>query len=259
MTNTETTLTVATFNIRYDTASDGVNAWSNRREWVRDLLDTHKFDIVGVQEALSHQLEYLTEQRFDFVGVGRDDGARAGEFSAVLFDKSRFEKKDSGTFWLSETTELPSKNWDSSLNRVCSWVCLRDRATKKEFWHFNTHFDHQGTVARAKSAEIILQKIAAIAGNNTFFLTGDFNLTPDTAPIQRLSAALRNARTATETKPDGPIGTWNGFDTNRTLDTQIDYIFVSPQVKVLRYAVLTDKRGLRYPSDHCPVTIKAEF
>ena len=259
MNNTETSLTVATFNIRYDTASDGANAWPNRREWVRDLLDTHSFDVVGIQEALWHQLEFLTERRFDFVGVGRDDGKQAGEFSAVLFDRSRFEKKDSGTFWLSETPDVPSKSWDSSLNRVCSWVRLQDKTTEQEFCHFNTHFDHQGTVAREKAAEIILQKIAAIAGKSAFFLTGDFNLTPNTVPIQRLSAALHNARTVTETKPDGPVGTWNGFDTKRLSETQIDYIFVSPEVKVRRYAVLPDHWGQRYPSDHFPVTIKAEF
>jgi endonuclease/exonuclease/phosphatase family metal-dependent hydrolase len=259
MKNTDSILNVATYNIRYDTASDGINAWPNRREWVRDLMDYHEFDIVGIQEALVHQLEFLTEQRFDFVGVGRDDGKRAGEFSAILFDKNRFEKRDTGTFWLSETPDVPSKSWDSSLNRICTWVRLRNRATKKEFYQFNTHFDHKGTVAREKAADIILQKIEAIAGKNTFFLTGDFNLTPNTAPIQRLSAALRNARTVSETKPYGPVGTWNSFNTQHPLDSQIDFIFVSPQVKVLRYAVLPDSWGQRYPSDHLPIAIKAEF
>lgn len=259
MENTGTFLNVATYNIRYDTASDGVNAWANRREWVRDLLEYHEFDVVGIQEALVHQREFLTEGRFDSVGVGRDDGKRAGEFAAILFDRGRFEKQDSGTFWLSETPDIPSKSWDSSLNRICTWVSLRERTTGKEFHHFNTHFDHKGTVAREKATEIILQRISAIAGRGTFFLTGDFNLTPDTAPIQRLSAALRNTRTVTATKPYGPLGTFNGFDRNSPLDTQIDHIFVSPDVKVLRYAVLPDSWGLRYPSDHLPVTIKVEF
>ncbi|MES2465402.1 MAG: endonuclease/exonuclease/phosphatase family protein [Armatimonadota bacterium] len=259
MKNTDSILNVATFNIRYDTASDGINAWPNRREWVRDLMDYHEFDIVGIQEALVHQLEFLAEQRFDYVGVGRDDGKKAGEFSAILFDKNRFEKKDSGTFWLSETPDIPSKSWDSSLNRVCTWVRLRNRAAKKEFYHFNTHFDHKGNVAREKAAEIILQKITTIAGNNPFFLTGDFNLTPETAPIKRLSGALRNASVVTEAKPYGPSGTFNGFNLQTRLDTPIDYIFVSPQVKVLRYAVLPDSWAQRYPSDHLPIKIKAEF
>lgn len=259
MKNTDSILNVASYNIRNDNKGDGINAWSNRREWLRDLLDYHEFDVVGVQEALVHQLEFLTEGRFDFVGIGRDDGEKAGEFAPILFDRNRFETQDSGTFWLSETPEVPSKSWDSSLNRICTWACLRNRATGKSFFTFNTHFDHQGSIAREKAAEIILQKIAAIAGENPFFLTGDFNLTPDTAPIQRLSAALRNARTVTETKPYGPFGTFNGFDIMCPLDTLIDHIFVSPDVTVLRYAVLPDNWALRYPSDHLPVTIRAEF
>jgi endonuclease/exonuclease/phosphatase family metal-dependent hydrolase len=259
MKNNDPIVNVASYNIRYDNAGDGVNAWPNRREWVRELLDYHEFDVVGIQEALVHQLEFLVEERFDYVGVGRDDGKKAGEFSAILFDKNRFEKKDSGTFWLSETPDVPSKSWDSSLPRVCTWVRLRNRAAKNEFYHFNTHFDHKGIVAREKAADIILQKITAIAGKNTFFLTGDFNLTPDTVPIRRLAAALKNARGAAITKPYGPEGTFNGFDIQRPLGAPIDHIFISPQVKVLRYAVIPDNWGLRYPSDHLPVAIKAEF
>ena len=258
MKNTESILNVASYNIRYDNKSDGLNAWPNRREWLRDLMDYHEFDIVGIQEALVHQLEFLTEGRFDFVGVSRDDGDRAGEFAPILFDRNRFESQDSGTFWLSETPDVPSKSWDSSLKRICTWAKLRNRATGKTFFVFNTHFDHQGNIAREKAAEIILEKIAKIAGAATFLLTGDFNLTPDTPPIQRLSAALRNARTVTETKPYGPFGTFNAFDIKCPLDAQIDHIFVSSDVTVLRYAVLPDNWGLRYPSDHCPVIIKAE-
>jgi endonuclease/exonuclease/phosphatase family metal-dependent hydrolase len=252
-------MNIATFNIRYDNPRDGINAWPNRREWVRDLLDYHELDIVGVQETLAHQVDFLAQGRFATVGVGRDDGKRAGEFSAILYDQKRFERLQDNTFWLSETPEQPSKGWDADLNRVCSWVRLRDRTTDRTFFVFNTHFDHRGQVARERSAELILQQTEAIAGAEPFFVMGDFNLTPETPPIRRLSAALRNARDVTEAKPYGPAGTFNGFDIQRPLESPIDYIFVNRPVRVLRFAVLPDNWGLRYPSDHLPVAIRAEI
>lgn len=253
------TLNIATFNIRYDNPQDGINAWPNRKEWVRDLIDYHDFDIVGIQEALAHQVDFLASGRLDYVGVGRDDGKRAGEFAALFYDRKRFSRRENGTFWLSETPDVPSKGWDADLNRVCSWAHLSDKSSGgRDFYVFNTHFDHRGQKAREHSAELILAKIKAIAGKKPFFLTGDLNLKPDTVPVQKLAAELRDSRTVTETKPYGPFGTANGFDMNRPLDTHIDYIFVSRGVRVLKYAALPDNWELRYPSDHLPVAIRAE-
>ncbi|HVK06083.1 MAG TPA: endonuclease/exonuclease/phosphatase family protein [Armatimonadaceae bacterium] len=256
------TLNIASFNIRYDTPNDGPNAWPNRKERVRALLDYHEIALLGVQEALAHQLDYLTESgsRFDFVGVGRDDAKRAGEFSAVLYDRKRLQKRDGGTFWLSETPDKPSKGWDAQLNRICSWARLRDReGGDREFFLFNTHFDHRGVVARERSADVILAKIESIAGKEPAVLTGDFNLTPDTAPIKKLASALRDAREASERKSYGPAGTFNGFDLQRPLEAPIDYIFVNRRVRVLKHAVLPDNWDQRYPSDHCPVAATIEF
>jgi endonuclease/exonuclease/phosphatase family metal-dependent hydrolase len=253
-------LNIATFNIRYDNPGDGVNAWPNRKEWVRDLIDFHAFDIVGVQEALAGQVDFLAGGRFDYVGVGRDDGKRAGEFSALYYDRKRFKKNESGTFWLSETPDVPSKGWDAALNRICSWAHLSDRESgDRDFYVFNTHFDHRGIVARERSAELILAKIKALAKKKPFFLMGDLNLTPDTVPVRKLAAELRDARAVTETKPYGPVGTFNGFDINRPLEQPIDYVFVSPGVRVLKFAALPDNWGGRYPSDHLPVMIRAEI
>jgi endonuclease/exonuclease/phosphatase family metal-dependent hydrolase len=255
------TFNIATFNLRYDTASDGINAWGNRREWVRDLIRYHGFDIFGIQEGLANQVDFLAEDgTFDYVGGGRDDGKRAGEFSAIYYNKKRFKRHEFGTFWLSPTPDVPSKGWDASLNRICTWAKLSDHASRgRDFYVFNTHFDHRGEEARRKSAELILEKIKAIAGNKPFFFTGDLNSTPETPQIKLLSAELRNSRVATETKPYGPYGTANGFDINRPLDMHIDYIFVSKGIRVFKYAVLPDQWDKRYPSDHLPVVIEAEL
>lgn len=252
---------MATFNLRYDTASDGVNAWANRREWVRDLINYHEFDVFGIQEGLAHQVDFLAEDgTSDTVGEGRDDGKRAGEFSALFYNKKRFKRHEFGTFWLSPTPDVPSKGWDAALNRICTWARLSDNDSKgRDFYVFNTHFDHKGSEAQRKSAELIVTKIKAIADKKPFFFSGDLNSTPETPQIKLLSAELRNARTVSETKPYGPVGTFNGFDVNRPLGEPIDYIFVSPTVRVLKYAALPDQWDKRYPSDHLPVVIKAEL
>jgi endonuclease/exonuclease/phosphatase family metal-dependent hydrolase len=253
------TLNIASFNIRRDSIFDGRNAWLFRRDWVREILDRQKLDIVGVQEAKAHQVDFLAAGRFDYAGVGRDDGQRRGEFAPILYDRKRFKRHQSGTFWLSPTPDRASLGWDADNNRVCTWVYLEDRAADgRRFYVFNTHLDNKGIVAREQSITLILNRIRTIAGATPFFLTGDFNLRPRSPGINRLSTELRNSRLVTETRAAGPDGTANGFDISRPLDTRIDYIFVSPTVRVLRYAVIKEIRNGRYPSDHLPVVIAAE-
>lgn len=251
------TINIATFNIRYDTAKDGSNAWPHRRQRVRDLIEYHEFDIVGVQEALAHQADFLAEGRLDYVGVGRDDGKRAGEFAPVFYDRNRFKPQESGTFWLSDTPDIVSRGWDAACLRVCTWVRLQ--SASDDFFVFNTHFDHRGTMAQEHSADLILQKIKQIAGATPFFLTGDFNLTPDTAPIRRIASELRDCREITETKPYGPAGTFNGFNLLGRLESPIDYIFISSGVRVFKYAALADNWDQRFSSDHLPVAVRAEI
>ena len=195
-----------------------------------------------------------------YVGVGRDDGKRVGEFAPVFYDRNRFNPEDSDTFWLSETPDIVSRGWDADCLRICTWVRLHDTLVPgSSFFVFNTHFDHRGPVAQDRSADLILQKIRAIAGETPFFLTGDFNLTPDTAPIRRIASELRDCREVTETKPYGPAGTFNGFNLHGSLETPIDYIFTSRGVRVFKYATLPDNWDQRFSSDHLPVAVCAEI
>ena len=139
-------LRVLTYNIRYDNPQDGENAWEKRRDFLCGQLEFYGPDVVGVQEALHHQLMYMNEKMpgFRYVGAGRDDGGTAGEYSAIFYRAGRLELLDSGTFWLSPTPEKPSKGWDAALNRVCTFALLRDTASGQTWWIFNTHFDHIG-------------------------------------------------------------------------------------------------------------------
>lgn len=253
-------INIITYNIRLNVASDGINAWPNRKDNVKALVKFHDADILCVQEALPEQFDALLENsNFDVVGVGREDGKRKGEFSAVYFDKDRFTKKDGGTFWLSETPNVPSKGWDAALNRVCSWVRLYDKSNKKEFLVFNTHYDHVGVKARIESAKLIKQKIQEIAPKLPVVFTGDLNVTPQTEAIATIKSFLIDAKEITQEPAYGPEGTFNAFDFNSDLKNRIDYIFVNKGFKVQKFAVLSDSKNKRYPSDHLPVFARLWF
>jgi endonuclease/exonuclease/phosphatase family metal-dependent hydrolase len=255
-----TPVNIITYNIRLNVASDGVNAWPNRKDNVKALVKFHDADILCVQEALPEQFDALLENsNFEVVGVGREDGKRKGEFSAVYFDKDRFTKKDGGTFWLSQTPDVPSKGWDAALNRVCSWVRLFDKLNKKEFLVFNTHYDHIGVQARIESAKLLKQKIQQIAPTLPVVFTGDLNVTPETEAISTIKSFLTDAKEVSMEPAYGPNGTFNAFDFNSDLKERIDYIFVNKGFKVQKFAVLSDSKDKRYSSDHLPVFARLWF
>ncbi len=253
-----TPITVASYNLRYNTPNDGVNAWPNRKEMVKGLIQYHEFDVFGTQEVLRGQLEDLAElKEFAFLGKGRDDGKQAGEHSAIFYKKDRFKVLDSGDFWLSETPEVPGKGWDATCcNRICSWAKFQDLKTKKQFYFFSVHFDHQGVKARQESGKLMVRKIKEIAGKTPAVLVGDFNSTPETEQIKALQTILQDAHDVTKQPPYGPEGTFNSFKFDAPMDKRIDYIFVSKDFDVLKYGVLTDAKEQRYPSDHQPVVAK---
>ncbi|SHF81418.1 endonuclease/exonuclease/phosphatase family protein [Pedobacter caeni] len=256
----ENAINIISYNIRLNVASDGENAWPKRKDNVKALVRFHDADILCVQEALPLQVdEMLANTNYAMEGVGRDDGKRAGEFSAIYFDKSRFTRRDGGTFWLSETPEKPSKGWDAALNRVCSWVRLFDKKNKKEFLVFNTHYDHVGVQARIESAKLLKRKIQEIAPKLPVVFTGDLNVTPETEAIATIKSFLIDAKEASVEPAYGPVGTFNAFKFDSPLKDKIDYIFVNKGFKVQKFGVLSDSKDLRYPSDHLPIIARLSF
>ncbi len=253
-------MNIITFNIRLNTPNDGINAWPNRIDMVCGLLKFHDPDIFGLQEALHGQIEDIQKNLpdYEWFGVGRDDGEKAGEFSPIFFIKTKFILIENGTFWLSETPEKPGKGWDAAFNRVVTWGKFKSKVTGKQFLVFNTHFDHIGNEARKNSAFLIRDKIKEISNNQGLpvILVGDFNLEPESEPIGLIKTFMYDAREITETPPYGPIGTFNGFGWDAPLENRIDYIFVQGSIKVLKYAVITDSKEKRWPSDHLPVFAK---
>ncbi len=246
---------VISYNIRMNTDADGVNAWPLRKDKVTGLLKFHKADLFGVQEALPEQVQHLAAAfpDFDYVGVGRDDGVSQGEHMCIFFRKSRFEKLADGNFWLSATPDKPGMGWDAACNRTCSWIKLKDRMSGKVFFHFNTHLDHRGTVARREGSKLILQKISEINTRQLpLVLTGDFNAVKSDEPIQIILKELSDSREKCVSTPYGHEGTSGGFEV-KLMPRIIDYVFINDQVNVLRHGFLTDCWGLFYPSDHLPV------
>lgn len=255
------TFKVASYNLRMDTPSDSLNAWPHRKENVKALIQYHDFDIIGTQEGFIHQINGLLEiPGFASVGAGRDDGKEAGEHSAIVYNTNRFEVIDSGNFWLSETPDKPGLGWDATCcNRIASWGKFRDKVSTIEFFVFNAHFDHQGVIARQESGKLMVKKIKEIAKDAPVICTGDFNSLPETEQIKALSSLLNDTRDVTKLPPYGPVGTSTGFRFTAPLKNRIDYVFVSDHFDVFKYAVLTDAKDQRYPSDHMPVVAEINF
>ncbi len=253
--------TVLTYNIRYDNPGDGDDAWPKRRDHLAGQLRFYAPDIFGIQEGLLHQLTYLDEQLpvYDRVGVGRDDGKNAGEFSALYYRTDRFKLLESGTFWLSPTPDSVSKGWDAALPRVCTWALLKDTVANQTLRVFNTHFDHIGKEARRASAALILKKMSEKSGDGyPAILIGDLNSEPSEAPTLLLNQTLTDAQSSTQEPAFGPSGTFNAFKFHEPVTRRIDYVFTSSLLRVRQYAVLSDSRDCHYPSDHLPVLAKIE-
>ena len=248
-------LRVASYNLRYNNAGDGADAWPNRKEMVKNLVQHYDFDVFGIQEGLRGQLTDVAElPAYAFVGRGRDDGKEAGEHSAIFYKKARLQLLQTGDFWLSETPDKPGKGWDATCcNRICTWARFKDLQSGQAFYFFSVHFDHEGVEARWQSGQLMVRKIKEIAQGAPVVCVGDLNSTPDTEQVKTLQSALGDAYQLTQRPAYGPVGTFNGFELTAPLRDRIDYIFVSRGSTVLDYAVLTDSMRGHYPSDHFPV------
>lgn len=253
-------LKVMTYNIRLDVASDGENDWNHRKDYFASQIQFYEPDIFGVQEATPNQvIDIVTSLlQYDNVGIGRE-GIGKGESSAIFYKKDRFRVKESNTFWLSETPNEISIGWDAACNRICTYALLKDLKTKQLFWVFNTHLDHIGKDARTKGIQLILSRMQELNSKKyPVIFMGDFNSEPDEDRIIALKKVMDDSREISVEKPFGPSGTFNSFKHNESVTKLIDYIFISKNnsLKVQKYAVLSDSKNLRYPSDHLPVYVE---
>ena len=282
-------MVVATFNIRNANGGDSIsgNGWGQRYPYIAQMVQFHGFEIFGTQEGKYHQLQDLKAAMpgYDYIGVGRDDGKQAGEFSAIFYKTDRFEVLEHGDFWLSPETDHPNKGWDAALPRICTWGKFKEKNSGFEFIYFNLHMDHIGVQARSESAKLILQKVKEQPSHIPVILSGDFNVdqTNESYALLNNSGVMRDAYEMADLRY-APNGTFNGFHPDRMTTSRIDHIFLSDDFQVLKYGILTDtyrtpvkesaekekngnfpkevsmqKYEARMPSDHFPVMIVVEF
>ncbi len=252
-----------TYNIRYDNPDDGENQWEKRKDYLCNQIAFYTPDAFGIQEGLHHQVNYIdsTLTNYNYVGVGREDGKTKGEYSAIFYNKNKLKVLKQSTFWLSKTPDKISIGWDAALERICTYALFKNIKTQQQFWVFNTHFDHIGNEARIQSSKLIIDKINNLNKNHLpVILMGDLNSDATSTQIQYLSQILNDSKTVSVSKPFGPIGTFNGFKTNKPVIHRIDYIFTDKnQITVLKYAVLSDSKDCKYPSDHLPVFVEVKI
>jgi endonuclease/exonuclease/phosphatase family metal-dependent hydrolase len=280
-------LVAGSYNIRYDNKGDVEkgNSWAQRAPVVAGLIRFHEFDVLGTQEVLHHQLIDLQNLLPDYahVGCGRNDGKEAGEYAAIFFRKDKFQLLDSGSFWLSETPEKPSKGWDAEQFRICTWAKLHKTQGGGDLFLFNTHFDHRGTQARSESAKLILAKIKEIARDQPVILTGDFNVDQNSESYKLLhDSGIFSDSFETASDRYALNGTANAFNPASKTESRIDHVFYTRPLKPIRYGILTDTYRtpvpdsaeaangnfpgevkfrnfqVRLPSDHFPVLVEFE-
>lgn len=269
-----------TYNIRYDNPDDGDDRWELRQAGLLNVVRKAAPDLAGFQEVLANQLSDIRKSMpgYAYVGIGRDDGESAGEFTPLFYNEKRFTLLEQGYFWLSDNPEQPGKGWDAACNRMCCWLLLKEKKTKRHLLVLNTHFDHVGTISRANSVKqltgfirekcdgYIESRTEEMAPNLSVILMGDLNLTPEDDAYQQLIDSrlslfegLADCYKASISPPVGAAGTFNGFNTEEDPGKRIDYLWTIG-MDVKNYRCLDERLGNgRWPSDHCAVMAELEF
>lgn len=248
------------FNIRLDTPVDGKNQWKHRKEVLVAEVKANDPLFLGVQEAKWNQMEDLSSglPEYGWIGRGRDDGDKGGEFSAVFYKKDKVKLLDSGTFWLSETPEKAgSLGWDAACRRVVSWGKFQCNKTQKQFFYANTHFDHRGNKARIESAKLIRKKIDSLAGNLPLFVSGDFNTTSNSNVYKIITSECNGVKgwidshSAAKVQENKLNRTFHDFGkVTGNKGSIIDFIFASGPVTIEKFKICPELRDGKLTSDH---------
>ena len=255
---------VMTFNIKTDVGGDlyGENSWDNlsspRSEKCKNVILDNTPDIVGVQEARSNQISYLEgylESAYNSYFADRGDGECVG----VYYREAYFDCFDNGTYWLSETPEVPSKHPKATYNRVVSWLGLHDKRTDENFYVFNTHWSHVSASARDFSADLMRQMMTNIAGDSPVIITGDFNCKESGTSLAKLQGTSPSADPTLQDAYREVYPVWDGEEltchkwVGKTTGQSIDHIFCTDQFKPTTAEIIREQYDDLWPSDHYPV------
>lgn len=241
---------IMTFNLLC--YGEGEHSMENRRQLAVQTIQDYSPDSVGVQEATPEWMWWLSDKLSDYayIGIGRDDGENCGEYAAIFYLKDKYKVVDSGSFWISDTPDTPSKGWDAVCNRICTWAVLENIQTGQQYAHMNTHLDHRGELARTNGVQMILDKAADF--DLPLVCTGDFNLLEGGLLYKQLmSGVLRDTKYLAPDTMQSP--TFHHFELPADEKNVIDYILVNDKIKPLVYRVVTEGIDGKFVSDHYPV------
>lgn len=240
------------FNVRTGIVDDGENSWEKRKIAAPAMLEDIRPDVFGVQEAFDFQIDYILRKCKDYraVGVGRDDGSEKGEHMSVFYNVKRFKLLDWGTYWLSETPDIPSIGWDAKYKRTATWTLLQDRASGQKFFFVDTHLDNKGKIAKSKGCALVIENIGKMNPKGwPMVLVGDFNIPPDSPLHKELGEFMKDAR-STAVDSDTKMS-FNDFKGPKWI---LDYIYYAGFKDCVNFKV-ADKvyEDVPFISDHWPI------
>jgi endonuclease/exonuclease/phosphatase family metal-dependent hydrolase len=234
------------------------------------VIRDHSPDVLGSQEVLRFQLDELRDALSGYgeIGIGRDDGEEAGEYSAILYRTDRLRLIEHGTFWFSDSPTVPgTTSWGNSIPRICTWARFEDRRSGRAFYLYNLHLDHQSQASRERAVELLTEYVSNREYADPYVVTGDFNAGESNVAMRYLRGEVARAHESSTNAPEplrlrdtfralhptiADVGTFNGFE-GTTTGEKIDAVLVSGEWKVLRATIIQAQENDRYPSDHFPV------
>jgi len=254
---------VMSFNIRTSMGQDGHNSWPHRKDLVAETILLHEPMIVGLQEVLSDQIEYLESALSDYRWLGTDRGLNGGvglsEATPIFYRHAELTPVESGTFWLSDTPDGPGQGRRPA--RIVTWARFHHVETGLELHVYNTHFGLRRDQSQVDAAEQIAARIIDLPPAAPRIVMGDFNSVAEASePWQRLVAAGLVDTWVEAEERIGPPVTWSGFGPpNLRANERIDWILVGGPVQVRAAETVLHEREGQYPSDHYPVVARLEF
>jgi endonuclease/exonuclease/phosphatase family metal-dependent hydrolase len=251
------------FNILWGGSATPPSIWGKRRDRVIETIKAYDPDILGVQESLLAQSKFVRNNLdgYIFYGAGRDNGVLAGQMCAVFYRGSRFRRVGGGHFWLSEEPETAgSYGWGSSYPRMVTWLRLRDRSDGRTFVFANTQFDRRKKKARLNAALLLREKMKELAGGDPVVILGDLKCDEDSEPYAALMGLnegevpwLIDAYREVHPERSDQEATYHGFR-GGTGGSRIDFVLHTSGFQALAAGIDTTHEGLKYPSNHFPVT-----
>jgi endonuclease/exonuclease/phosphatase family metal-dependent hydrolase len=252
---------VMTFNIRFENEEDGPNAWAYRRDLVTELIRKYAPSILGTQEGMIPQLDYIRNELPDYqMHTPNRVSTGTAQYPTLFFRKKELDVLDGDEFWLSKTPRSHlSKDWDSAFPRMMSYAQVKHKDSKNVVWVAVTHLDHIGTEARYEQAKIIAQWVSSLHG--PVILMGDFNDHPD-SDVHRLftfpATGLKDSWQLLGREENSTSFTIHGFE-GIPQKTRLDWILVTPEFRVTDARIIRDHSGEFYPSDHYPYMVSLKI